>query len=134
MDDSAVGSPSGDRANSLKAVPEGSGTGLGNTIILRGCEMDIAHSHSPRDVSYTVIAGRNMGINTGRYLRFERSEPHANCLPASSGRLASPPKEPGANLIAVRLAACWSNAVHSKGLKGPFLGGPSRLNSWDELV
>ncbi len=67
-------------AKSLKAVPEGNGTMLDNTLILWGCEMGIAHSHSPRDVPYTIIGGRGMGVNTGQYLRFARSEPHAKLL------------------------------------------------------
>lgn len=67
-------------AKSLKAIPEGNGTMLDNTIILWGCEMGIAHSHSPRNVPYTIIGGRNMGINSGRFLQFPQSEPHAKLL------------------------------------------------------
>lgn len=67
-------------ANRLKSIPEGNGTMLDNTMILWGCEMGIAHSHDPYDVPYTIIGGRGMGVNTGRFLQFEQSEPHAKLL------------------------------------------------------
>jgi hypothetical protein len=67
-------------ANSLKAIPEGNSNMLDNTLILWGSEMGIGHSHSPRDVPYMLIGGRNMGFNSGQYLRFARSEPHAKLL------------------------------------------------------
>ncbi|BCD95962.1 DUF1552 domain-containing protein [Marinagarivorans cellulosilyticus] len=69
-------------ANSLKAIPEGDGTMLDNTIILWGSEMGIAHSHSPDNVPHLVIGGRNMGVDSGQYIDFGRGnrQDHAKLL------------------------------------------------------
>ena len=66
----------------LKAIPEGDGTMLDNTIILWGSEMGIAHSHSPSNVPHLVIGGRNMGVDTGQYIDFGRGnqQDHAKLL------------------------------------------------------
>ncbi len=67
-------------AKSLQDIPEGNGTMLDNTIILWGSEMGIGHSHNPRNVPYLVIGGRNMGVNTGQFLKFDRAQEHAKLL------------------------------------------------------
>ena len=71
-----------DLAKSLKAIPEGDGTMLDNTIILWGSEMGIAHNHSPSNVPHLVIGGRNMGVDTGQYIDFGRGnqQDHAKLL------------------------------------------------------
>ena len=69
-------------ARMLKAIPEGDGTMLDNTIILWGSEMGIAHSHSPINVPHLVIGGRNMGVDTGQYIDFgsNNRQDHAKLL------------------------------------------------------
>lgn len=69
-------------AKSLQAIPEGDGTMLDNTIILWGSEMGIAHSHSPINVPHLVIGGRNMGVDTGKFIDFGNNnrQDHAKLL------------------------------------------------------
>lgn len=71
-----------DLAISLKAIPEGDGTMLDNTIILWGSEMGIAHNHSPSNVPHLVIGGRNMGVDSGQFIDFggNNQQDHAKLL------------------------------------------------------
>jgi hypothetical protein len=55
----------------LKAVPEGDGTLLDNTVVLWCNELGKGGEHSRTDVPY-VLAGRCGGVfKTGRYLSYE---------------------------------------------------------------
>jgi hypothetical protein len=55
-------------AKRLAAIPEGNGTMLDNTIMIWGVESGTNHNHSPRDMQYLVIGGKNLGVNVGQYL------------------------------------------------------------------
>lgn len=69
-------------AKALQDIPEGGGTMLDNTIILWGSEMGIAHSHSPINVPHLIIGGRNMGVDTGKFVDFgsNNRQDHAKLL------------------------------------------------------
>jgi len=55
----------------LKAIPEGDGTVLDNTIILACNELAKGNTHSRADASY-LLAGRGRGaLRTGRFLAFD---------------------------------------------------------------
>lgn len=56
-------------AKRLNEIPEGDGTMLDNTLIYTGVESGTNHSHSPVDMQYLLVGGRNLGIKTGQYLR-----------------------------------------------------------------
>ncbi|WP_437785668.1 DUF1552 domain-containing protein [Sorangium sp. So ce1097] len=55
-------------AKKLASIREGNGTMLDNTIILWGVESGTNHNHSPRDMQYLVIGGKNLGVNVGQYI------------------------------------------------------------------
>jgi hypothetical protein len=66
----------------LKAIPEGDGSVLDNTIILYCNELAKGNTHSRVDAGY-VLAGRGGGaLATGRFLRFDASQqiPHNGLL------------------------------------------------------
>jgi hypothetical protein len=54
----------------LAAIPEGDGTMLDNTLIYWGAESGTDHNHSPLDMQYALIGGRNLGIAGGQFLQF----------------------------------------------------------------
>jgi hypothetical protein len=56
-------------AKRLAAIKEGSGTMLDNTLIVWGVESGTNHNHSPRDMQYLLIGGRNLGVKTGQFLK-----------------------------------------------------------------
>ena len=56
-------------AKRLAGIKESSGTMLNNTLIVWGVESGTNHNHSPRDMQYLLIGGRNLGIKTGQYLK-----------------------------------------------------------------
>jgi len=56
-------------AKRLQEIPEGDGTMLDNTLIYTGVESGTNHSHSPVDMQYLLVGGRNLGLKTGQYLR-----------------------------------------------------------------
>ena len=56
-------------AKRLAAIKEGSGTMLDNTLMVWGVESGTNHNHSPRDMQYLLIGGRNLGIKTGQFLK-----------------------------------------------------------------
>ena len=56
-------------AKRLSTIKEGSGTMLDNTLMVWGVESGTNHNHSPRDMQYLLIGGRNLGIKTGQYLK-----------------------------------------------------------------
>ena len=56
-------------AKRLSMIKEGSGTMLDNTLMVWGVESGTNHNHSPRDMQYLLIGGRNLGVKTGQYLK-----------------------------------------------------------------
>ena len=61
-------------AKRLAATKEGSGTMLDNTLMVWGVESGTNHNHSPRDMQYLLIGGRNLGIKTGQYLKLASTQ------------------------------------------------------------
>ena len=41
---------------------------------LRGVESGTDHNHSPRDMQYLLIGGRNMGLKAGQYLKLANTQ------------------------------------------------------------
>lgn len=56
-------------AHKLAGIAEGDGTMLDNTLIYWGVESGTDHNHSPRDMQYLLIGGKNMGFKTGQFLK-----------------------------------------------------------------
>lgn len=56
-------------ARRLATIPEGDGSMLDNTLMYWGVESGTDHNHSPHDMQYLLIGGRNLGFATGQYLR-----------------------------------------------------------------
>jgi hypothetical protein len=56
------------------SIPEGDGTMLDNTLIYWGVESGTDHNHSPRDMQYLLIGGKNMGFKTGQFLKNPSTE------------------------------------------------------------
>lgn len=56
-------------AQRLAATPEGDSTMLDNTLIYWGVESGTDHNHSPHDIPYLLVGGKNLGISTGQYLQ-----------------------------------------------------------------
>jgi hypothetical protein len=56
-------------AKKLAGIAEGNGTMLDNTLIYWGVESGTDHNHSPRDMQYLLIGGKNMGFKTGQFLK-----------------------------------------------------------------
>ncbi len=64
----------------LKAIPEGDGSVLDNTVILFCNELAKGNTHSREDAGY-VLAGRAGGaLKTGRFLRFDGNTSHNGLL------------------------------------------------------
>lgn len=63
-------------ARKLRAIPEGDGTMLDNTLIYCGVESGTNHSHSPNDMQYLLVGGRNLGFQTGQVLDVGRQSAH----------------------------------------------------------
>ena len=61
-------------AKRLSTIKEGSGTMLDNTLMVWGVESGTNHNHSPRDMQYLLIGGRNLGIKTGQYLKLASTQ------------------------------------------------------------
>jgi hypothetical protein len=61
-------------AKKLAGIAEGDGTMLDNTLIYWGVESGTDHNHSPRDMQYLLIGGKNMGFKTGQFLRNASTE------------------------------------------------------------
>lgn len=58
-------------AGKLKAVPEGDGTMLDNTMIVYMSDQADAHHSNRRNWPFIVVGGRNIGLKSaGRYLRY----------------------------------------------------------------
>lgn len=61
----------------LKAVPEGDGTMLDNTVVVWGNELGRGNNHTRKDIPF-VLAGRAGGaLKSGRYLKYDQ-DPHNN--------------------------------------------------------
>ena len=74
--------------NKLKSIPEGDGTLLDNTVVLRTNELGKGNSHTRNDIPY-VLAGSCGGyFNTGRYV-FYRDSLIADDGPAHNNMLLS---------------------------------------------
>jgi len=58
----------------LSMISEGDGTMLDNTLIYWGVESGTDHNHSPRDMQYLLIGGKNMGFKAGQYLKLPQTE------------------------------------------------------------
>lgn len=56
-------------AHRLAAIPEGSGSMLDNTLIYWGAESGTDHNHSPHDIQYLLIGGKNLGFALGQFLQ-----------------------------------------------------------------
>jgi len=55
-------------AERLRAIPEGDGTMLDNTLLYWGAECGTDHNHGPADMQYLLIGGRNLGFQSGQLL------------------------------------------------------------------
>lgn len=63
-------------AKKLASIPEGDGTMLDNTLIYCGVESGTNHSHSPNDMQYLLIGGKNLGFQTGQVLDVGQRSAH----------------------------------------------------------
>jgi hypothetical protein len=61
-------------AKKLAAISEGDGSMLDNTLIYWGVESGTDHNHSPRDMQYLLIGGKNMGFQVGQFLQTDGTE------------------------------------------------------------
>jgi hypothetical protein len=103
----------------LKAIPEpgpggAPGTMLDNTLIVIGSEIGAGHTH--RAIPFLTIGGKNLGVRTGRYLKFGRKaivsypkylpsgviddggEPHNRLLTSVLNAMGLPDKSFGASV------------------------------------
>jgi len=68
-------------AEKLKAIPEGNGTLLDNTVILHGSNMGNSNQHQHYDVGHFLIGGKNLGLRGNRHLTYQRKAvPTGNLL------------------------------------------------------
>lgn len=58
----------------LAAISEGSGTMLDNTLMIWGVESGTNHNHSPRDMQYLIIGGKNLGVQLGQVLQLPSAQ------------------------------------------------------------
>lgn len=54
----------------LKAIPEGDGTMLDNTLVVAGCTVGDSWRHGYRNCPVVLAGSCGGSLNTGRYLRF----------------------------------------------------------------
>lgn len=64
----------------LAAVPEGDGTLLDNTLVLWVNEISRGNTHSHVDMPFVLAGGKNMGLRTGRYLKYAAGTSHNDLL------------------------------------------------------
>ena len=55
----------------MKAIPEGDGTMLDNTIVLWGNELGKGNSHTRTQIPFVMAGGKNAGIAGGRFLTYQ---------------------------------------------------------------
>ena len=70
-----------DFATKLKGTREPTGTGesmLDNTLIV--INSDISQGHTHQRMPLVTLGGKNLGVQTGRYLKFASGTPHTNLL------------------------------------------------------
>jgi hypothetical protein len=74
----------------LKAIPDGDGTLLDNTLVLWCNELAKGNTHSRKGAPY-VLAGRAGGaLRTGRFLRLSEARPHNDLLVSLMGAMDLP--------------------------------------------
>ncbi|MGQ0505333.1 MAG: DUF1552 domain-containing protein [Myxococcaceae bacterium] len=56
----------------LKAIPEGTGTMLDNTVVLWSSEIAVGNTHSQQDMPFVLAGGKAGGLRGGRYLQLDR--------------------------------------------------------------
>ncbi|HEV8548596.1 MAG TPA: DUF1552 domain-containing protein [Polyangiaceae bacterium] len=64
----------------LKAIPEGDGTVLDNTLILFCSELAKGNTHSRQDAGYVLAGSAGGALKTGRFLRLDGTTPHNGLL------------------------------------------------------
>jgi hypothetical protein len=68
-------------AEKLKATPDVNGTLLDNTVILFGSNMGNSNQHQHYDVPHFLVGGKNLGLQGGRHVAYERKTvPTGNLL------------------------------------------------------
>ena len=60
---------------------------LDNTLIVWGVESGTNHNHSPRDMQYLLIGGRNLGVKTGQFLKLAGTQSSNKLLDLDHERL-----------------------------------------------
>jgi hypothetical protein len=74
----------------MKAIPEGTGTMLDNSVLLWGSELSVGNSHSRREMPF-VMAGSGGGyFKTGRFLTFPSGTPHNDLLVSIANAMGVP--------------------------------------------
>jgi hypothetical protein len=58
----------------LAAISEGSGTMLDNTLMIWGVESGTNHNHSPKDMQYLILGGKNLGVQLGQVLQLASAQ------------------------------------------------------------
>lgn len=81
----------------LKAMPEGDGSVLDNTIILMCNELAKGNTHSRKDASYLLVGSGGGALETGRFLSFDPEEqvPHNRLLVSLLNAMGVPDKQFG---------------------------------------
>lgn len=64
----------------LKAIPEGDGTLLDNTLLIWCNELAKGNTHSRENAPYVLAGGAGGALQTGRFLRYEGDRPHNDLL------------------------------------------------------
>ncbi len=64
----------------LKAIPEGAGSMLDNTVLLWCNELGKGNAHSREDAPYVLAGSAGGHFKTGRYLSYPNQMPHNNLL------------------------------------------------------
>jgi hypothetical protein len=77
-------------AKRLASIQEGNGTMLDNTIMIWGVESGTNHNHSPKDMQYLVIGGKNLGVNVGNYLNNTTAQSSNKLLTSVMNALGHP--------------------------------------------
>ena len=74
----------------MKAIKEGEGTLLDNSMVLFGAGMRDGNAHNPRNLP-VVLAGRAGGtLATGRHVAYEKNTPLCNLYKGMLKRMGAP--------------------------------------------
>ena len=84
--------------NAFKAVPEGSGTMLDNTILIWMNELANGW-HDLSRMMYVIAGGKNLGFQTGRYLKYAETGPNPYNLLMTSPYGDTPSGNYGSNMF-----------------------------------